>query len=148
VTTETTLTIAPTAPRTLVQATAARFLEALAERDLDAILDLLAPDVWLRALLTREVAEARDARSATRLLGTWVDAPGGREVSEAAWTALADDGVPGRARIRYRFRLRPTWAPDTWHVIEQTGYLRVGPDGRITRLDLACTGYHAEPTTA
>ena len=145
-TTETTLTVAPTAPRTLVQATAARFLEALAERDLDAILDLLAPDVWLRALLTREVAEARDAAAAARLLGTWVDAPGGREVSEAAaWTALADDGVPGRARIRYRFRLRPTWAPDTWHVIEQTGYLRVGPDGRITRLDLACTGYHAEP---
>ncbi|HSK56459.1 MAG TPA: nuclear transport factor 2 family protein [Jiangellales bacterium] len=144
-TTETTLTVAPTAPRTLVQATAARFLEALAERDLDAILDLLAPDVWLRALLTREVAEARDAAAAARLLGTWVDAPGGREVSEAAWTALADVGVPGRARIRYRFRLRPTWAPDTWHVIEQTGYLRVGPDGRITRLDLACTGYHAEP---
>jgi hypothetical protein len=148
VTTETTLTVAPTAPRTLVQATAARFLDALVERDLDAILDLLAPDVWLRALLTREVAEARDAGSATRLLGTWVDAPEGREVREAAWTALADDGVPGRARIRYRLRLRPTWAPDTWHVIEQTGYLRVGTDGRITRLDLACTGYHSEATTA
>jgi hypothetical protein len=140
--------VTATAPAALVEATATRFLAALVAHDLDTAQDLLAPDVWLRALLTREVAEARDAEAATLLIRTWFDAPEGREVRDTAWTVVAAEGVPGRARIRYRFRLRPTWAPDTWHVIEQTGYLRVGPDGRITRLDLACTGYHAEPTAA
>ena len=140
--------VTTTGPVALVEATATRFLAALVARDLDTVQDLLAPDVWLRALLTREVAEARDAEAATLLIGTWFEAPEDREVLDTTWTVVASEGVPGRARIRYRFRLRPTWAPDTGHVIEQTGYLRVGPDGRITRLDLACTGYHAEPTPA
>jgi hypothetical protein len=43
--------------------------------------------------------------------------------------------------VRYRVAERPAWVPEQWHVIAQTGYLRVR-DGRISRLDLVCTGYH------
>lgn len=48
--------------------------------------------------------------------------------------------MAGREFVRYRFMLRPGWAPERWHVIEQAGYCRVH-DGVITRMDLACTGY-------
>jgi hypothetical protein len=46
-----------------------------------------------------------------------------------------------------RCRLTPGgrgWVLWLWHVIEQTGYVRV-QHGRIRRLDLVCTGFVPEP---
>ena len=48
--------------------------------------------------------------------------------------------VEGREFLAYSLVLRPDWAPDVWHVVEQSGYCRV-VDGRVTRLDLVCTGF-------
>jgi hypothetical protein len=47
----------------------------------------------------------------------------------------------GRDYLRYRFLVRPEFAPTQWHVVEQTGFVRVR-DGRITRIDMVCTGFH------
>jgi hypothetical protein len=46
----------------------------------------------------------------------------------------------GKERVVYRFLLRPDWAPDTWHVIEQDAFLSVR-DGLIRKIDLVCTGF-------
>jgi flavin-dependent dehydrogenase len=51
----------------------------------------------------------------------------------------SEPGDAGRGRPP----ARPTWAPDVWHVIEQSGYARIA-DGRVRRLDLVCTGFVPE----
>jgi hypothetical protein len=119
-------------------------LTALSGQDWPGVRNLLADNVWMRALLTREVTEAHDADSVVAALRTWHGDTNGFVVLEAT-----RDTIEHRESIRWRFAERPGWAPDQWHVIEQTGYLRVR-DGRISRLDLVCTGYHpvdAPPTT-
>ena len=113
----------------------ARFLDLLGRGDFDAVGELLAPDVWLRALLVREVHESNTAAGAVAALRDWVGSPHGARILDAE-----HQPVTGREWLRYRFLVRPTWAPEAWHVIEQTGFCRV-KDGRISRLDLVCTGY-------
>jgi hypothetical protein len=112
------------------------FVEAVTTLDFDRLADLLTDDVWYRALQTHETVEHHDAAS---VVAAYRETFG----SAVAITALetAHHTMQGREHVRYRFRVRPDWAPDTWHVIEQTGYLRVA-DGRIRRLDVVCTGYH------
>ena len=48
--------------------------------------------------------------------------------------------VEGREFLAYNLLVRPDWAPDVWHVVEQSGYCRV-VDDRVTRIDLVCTGF-------
>ena len=115
---------------------ATRFLEALARQQFDELHQLLADDVWLRALLTREIVEAHDSDTAARLLRQWHGGTHGFVVLDRQ-----HDTIQTRELVRFRFAELPAWAPGQWHVIEQTGYLRVR-DGRISRLDLVCTGYH------
>jgi hypothetical protein len=116
-----------------------RFLEALVQRDEASLLALLDPDVWLRAMLVREVVEERDAVATLARFHGWFGSAVACEVLHAATTPIAS-----RHHVTYRFLLRPAWAPDVWHLIEQSGYLRVR-DGRISRLDLVCTGFHPRP---
>ena len=52
------------------------------------------------------------------------------------------DTVVGKERIRYRFLLRPDWAPETWHVIEQMAFLSI-EDELIRKIDPVCTGFIA-----
>lgn len=120
------------------------FLARLRDGDFEAIEELLAPDVWLRSLLVRKVHESNTAAEAVAALRSWVGSPHGAEVIETDHHPMA-----GREFIRYRVLVRPTWAPDRVHVLEQVGYCRV-KEGLITRLDLVCTGYHAvdEPPAA
>jgi hypothetical protein len=118
--------------------TALRLIEAMVSWDEPTLRSLLADDVWLRALLVRDVIERHDAAGAMAVFHAWY--------GSAYETVLLDastERVTNRERLTYRVRLRPSWEPRTWHVIEQTGYLRVA-DGRIGRLDLTCTGFHPE----
>jgi hypothetical protein len=114
---------------------ARRLLEAIVHRDEPALFELLAPDVWLRAMLVREVIEHHDAVTAVARFHGWFGTAAACEVLDAATSPAFS-----REHLRYRFRLRPAWAPDVWHVIEQSGYARVR-DGRVARLDLVCTGF-------
>jgi hypothetical protein len=115
------------------------FLAAVLARDEPRLFAHLRPDVWFRALLVRDVVEHHDAVSTTAVFRGWfVEAPDVEVLEVATAPALS------RVHLRYRVRLRPAWAPDVWHVIEQSGYARVR-DGAIARLDLTCTGFVPEP---
>jgi hypothetical protein len=117
---------------------ARRLLDAIVARDEYEMFELFAPDVWLRAMLVREVVEHHDAVAAVARFHGWFGTALAVEVQDAATSPAFS-----REHLRYRFRLRPAWAPDVWHVIEQSGYARIR-DGRVARLDLVCTGFVPE----
>lgn len=112
-----------------------RYLAALAVRDFEALARLLAPDVWLRALLPRHLDEHYGAGETVGALRGWY---GGATAFQVL--ALDHDVAGHKERVRYRFLLRPDWAPDTPHLIEQQAYLSVA-DGVIRKIDLVCTGF-------
>lgn len=114
-----------------------RFLDALTQRDFDGLEELLAADVWLRALLPRHLDEHYGPGETAGAFRAWY---GTAEAIEAITQDI--DKVVGKERIRYRFVLRPEWAPDTWHVIEQMAFLSI-KDGLIRKIDLVCTGFIA-----
>jgi hypothetical protein len=126
---------APMAPTTTV---GRRFIEAVVAWDEPTVRALLADDVWFRALLVRDVVECHDAISAMQVLYGWYGS-----AYETDLVHAATEPVTTRERLTYRVRLRPAWEPRVWHLIEQTGYLRI-VDGRISRIDLACTGFHPQ----
>lgn len=114
------------------------FLAAVVTRDERSLRALLAPDIWSRAMVVREVLERHDAENTIALFHGWF---GTAHTVQVLWTTTYP--VATREAVAYRLRLLPEWAPDVWHVIEQTGYLRV-QQGRIRRLDLVCTGFVPE----
>jgi hypothetical protein len=124
-------------------AVARRLLSAIVTRDFDSLHTILAADVWMRALLPREIVETHSAAATTELIRSWF-AP--HEAFEVVSTA--QHTVEGREFLAYNLLVRPDWAPDVWHVVEQSGYCRVA-DNHVTRLDLLCTGFfrtHLTPT--
>ena len=52
--------------------------------------------------------------------------------------------VGGRLHLRWRLRLRAQRLGPGWFIVEQQVYADTGEGGRITRLDLLCTGYVPE----
>ncbi len=123
-------------PSRVANPTVESFLAALSAGDFEALERLLAPDVWMRNLLVRSVAESHGARQAVEAFRSWIGGPHGSRMIDSDHHPMA-----GREFLRYRFLVRPEWSPERWHVIEQAGFCRVR-DGRITRLDLACSGYY------
>jgi hypothetical protein len=113
-------------------------LEAVATRDHRGLRALLHDDVWVRAMLVRETVERFDAEGAVELFDGWFGQAAELQVLHTDWRPIAP-----REHLVYRFRLRPAWAPEVWHVIEQSGYLRAH-EGRVRRLDLVCTGFVPE----
>lgn len=112
-----------------------RYLDALAARDWATLDQLVAPDVWLRALLPRHLDDHFGAAQTLGALRTWY---GGATAFEVM--ALDHDAVGHKERVRYRFLLRPDWAPTTRHLIEQQAYLSIA-DGLVRKIDLVCTGF-------
>jgi hypothetical protein len=113
-----------------------RFLAALGRYDFDELEACLAPNVWFRALLPKSLHESNTSRSAADAYRSWYGSAKRFKVLTLEQTPMA-----GRESLRYRFLVLPPWAPDEWHVIEQTGFCRIKND-RISRLDVVCTGFH------
>ena len=116
--------------------TVRRFLKALARQEFEDLEACLAPDVWFRALLPKSLHESGTGREAAEAYRSWYGTVHRLEPLVAEQFRMA-----GREYLRYRFRALPPWAPREWHVIEQAGFCRV-KDGRISRLDVVCTGFH------
>jgi hypothetical protein len=116
-------------------AVARRLLNAIVTRDFDALPAIFAGDVWMRALLPREIVETHSATATTEVFRGWF-AP--HEALEVVSTE--QHTVEGREFVAYNLLVRPDWAPDVWHAVEQSGYCRVADD-HVTRLDLLCTGF-------
>jgi hypothetical protein len=111
------------------------FIQALARRDWTALEGLFAPDVWMRALLPKRLHEETTAGGTVAMFRKWFDGPASR-LLEAEHHTLA-----GREHLCYRFLVRRDGAETPWHLVEQSGFCKV-KDGRISRLDLVCTGFH------
>jgi hypothetical protein len=114
---------------------ACRLLDAIVTRDFDSIGVILAPDVRMRALLPRSIVQTDTAEAAVETFREWFGA-------HKSCTVISTEQhtVEGRDFLSYKLRVQPDWAPDVFHVVEQSGYCRV-TDDRVTRLDLVCTGY-------
>ena len=54
-------------------AIARRLLDAIVTRDFDGLEAILAADVWMRALLPREVVETHSAAATTEVIRGWFD---------------------------------------------------------------------------
>lgn len=130
------LAVLPTLDRPSPVATT--LLDAIVRRDRAELAAVLAPDVWLRALIVRELIEQHTAGAVIEVFDGWFG-----HVHELQVLWVASYSIATREHITYRLRVRPDWAPDTWHLIEQSGYIRVH-DGRVRRIDLGCTGFVPE----
>ena len=120
---------------------AVRFLEALGDLDFDRLEECLAADIWFRALLPHGEHTSRTARETAATYRTWFEGTGQSTVLESDHHTMA-----GREFVRYRFVLKPEWAPEQWHTVEQVGFGRA-KEGRLSRLDIVCTGMYPSDAT-
>ena len=112
---------------------AAGFLQALTAREFSAARALLASDVRFRMLVPSELMTESDADGT---IGRFIEWFGDADRFEVE--AASSEEVEGRHAITYRFRLHDA---DGWQVIEQHLMLDVGDDGRISAIDLLCSGF-------
>jgi hypothetical protein len=109
------------------------FLEALANRDFEALRACLQQDVSFRALVPSGIRQATEASGTANRLRLWFGEADRFEMLRSEIGQVAD-----RLSITYRLRLHD---PDGWQVIEQRLYCNVGDDGRISKFDLLCSGF-------
>jgi hypothetical protein len=128
-----------TAPTDHAAATAAAFLQGLADQDFAQLGGALAADARLRALLPKGLREWTGAEAVAGQFARWF---GDTEDFELVEAALGDVG--GRLQLRWRLRLRAERLGGGWFTVEQQAYADAGEDGRLARLDLVCTGYRPE----
>ena len=117
----------------------AAFLEALTTRDFTAGKVLLADDVRFRMLVPSGLMTDSDADGAIGRFAEWF---GGADEFDVEDASSAE--VEGRTAITYRFRLHDA---EGWQVIEQHLMVDVDADGRITAIDLLCSGFRSVAVT-
>jgi hypothetical protein len=117
-------------------ATAAAFLQGLADQDFAQLGGALAADAHLRALLPKGLREWNGGEEIAGQFARWF---GDTEDFELVEATLGEVG--GRLQLRWRLRLRAERLGAGWFTVEQQSYADAGEDGRIARLDLVCTGY-------
>ena len=128
-----------TTPADHATATAALFLQGLADQDFARLGGALAADARLRALLPRGLREWTGAEVIAGQFAPWF---GDTEDFELVEATLGEVG--GRLQLRWRLRLRAERLGAGWFTVEQQAYGDAGEGGRIARLDLVCTGYRPE----
>jgi hypothetical protein len=115
--------------------TGAKFATALAAKDSEAMLALLAPEVEFRALTPRRSWEADDPEAVLEILfGNWFEDSDQIEALER----LDTDAVADREQLRYRLAVSN---PEGRFLVEQQGYLTSGEDGRIEWMRIVCSGF-------
>jgi hypothetical protein len=107
-----------------------RFLDALAERDFEAVAGCFAPDAHLRAVVPPGVREDDGAEAIAARFARWLGDTG--EVVDSSVGMVQDI-----LRLRYAVREVDPEAGPT--VFEQTAYAELADDA-ITRMRVACSG--------
>jgi hypothetical protein len=112
-----------------------RFARAVAAKDPEALLGLLAPEIDFRALTPGRFWEASSAVEVVDevIFGHWFETTDRIEAIEA----IENDVVVDRERVGYRFRIANE---DGTFVVEQQAYLGV-EDDRVAWLRIVCSGY-------
>jgi hypothetical protein len=118
---------------------AGSFLEGLAGQDFARLGDVLAADARLHALLPGGLQEWTGAKVIAGRFAGWF---GDTEDFDLVEAIVGEVG--GRLYLRWRLRLRAQRLGPGWFIVEQQVYADTGEGGRITRLDLLCTGYVPE----
>ena len=122
------------------ESAAARLLvQGLAAQDFAELGGALAADACLRALLPSGLRERAGAEAIASVFARWFGDTEGFELIEAS-----AGQVGGRLHLQWRLRLRASRLGAGWFTVEQQAYADAGEDGRITQLDLLCTGYMPE----
>ncbi|MDX1385517.1 MAG: nuclear transport factor 2 family protein, partial [Thermoanaerobaculia bacterium] len=112
------------------------FLDRLRRREITSLGEILAADVWLRALLPGDTREERGAAAVVATFRGWFE-----RAAEITLVHSQHHSLGTRELVGYRYRVRKQAGDSDLYLVEQTGYCRV-KDGRIRRLDVVCTGYH------
>jgi len=112
---------------------ATAFLNALSARDFAAARSVLADELPMRMLVPGGLMSDVGADAAIGRISSWFSDADPFEVH-----ASSANEVEGRAAVTYRLRLHK---PDGWYLIEQHLMLDVDADGRITAIDLLCSGF-------
>ena len=120
-------------------ALAGSFLEGLAAQDFAQLGGALAAGARLRALLPPGLREWTGAEMIADQFACWFGDTDDFELVEATVGE-----VGGRLHLHWRLRLQAQRLGAGWFTVEQQAYADTGDGGRITRLDLLCTGYRPE----
>jgi hypothetical protein len=113
----------------------AKYVDALAAKNTEALLDLFAADIVLRAMTPGRFWEAHSPRDAVHeVLYHWFEPS---DVIESV-DHFEVDQVVDRHRVDYRFRVRND---DGVFAVEQRAYFAVNDDGRIVMFNAMCSGY-------
>lgn len=125
------------ADRTTAWPVAALLLDALTQRDFDAMRSLFASDIRFRALVPPGAVEFHTADEAAAKFRTWF---GGDDAFEVLDASLGQVG--SRLYVRWRVKLTPADRPDESRVAEQHVYTT--GTRCIETLDLLCSGFHKD----
>ena len=117
----------------LEDSAAGRLVAAVAARDAEAITESLAVDVRLRYLIPPGPGEVSGAAEVAAKFLEWFGDVDVLNVSSSRIEPVAD-----RISARYRFLIGTGQASE---VIEQQAYLDVDEEGRVTAIDLLCSGF-------
>jgi|SRR5579863_5579389 len=120
-------------------ALAGSFLEGLAAQDFAKLGGVLSAGIRFRALLPRGPFEWTGAEATAGQFARWF---GDTENFELVEATVGEVG--GRLHLHWRLRLRAERLGAGWFTVEQQVYADADEAGRITRLDLLCTGYRPE----
>jgi len=118
---------------------ASAFLDCLAAQDFARLGGTLAADARMRALLPGGPREWEGSEAIANRFARWFGGTEDFELVEAVAGTVGD-----RLHLHWQFRLRAERLGAGWFIVEQQAYADTGEDGRLTRLDLLCTGYRPE----
>ena len=123
-----------------VRATGQAFVDALRNKDADAMLALFADEVDFRALTPGKFWEPQTPAELVHevILGTWFEPSDVIQAVEAVDTGLVAD----RGRMSYRLRVANG---DGQFVVEQQAYYSER-DGRIGWMRVMCSGFRPRPS--
>jgi hypothetical protein len=119
-----------------------RFVQAIAAKDVPALLDVLAPDVDFRAMTPHRFWEAATAKEIVDdvILGRWFEPSDHIDALES----VESESVADCERIIYRFHVTNA---DGAFLVEQSAYFEV-VDERISWLRVMCAGYRPVPSSS
>jgi hypothetical protein len=109
---------------------------AVVDRDFQRLADTLTPDARMRALIPPGPVELSGAEAAAAKFSAWFG-----DAEELEVLRSGSDTVADRLHVFYRLRVKKPG--DVGKIVEQHLLCAV-EDGRITALDLLCTGFRPE----
>jgi hypothetical protein len=133
-------TIGPDVPLCSVAGT---FLEALAAQDFSRLAATLTDTAHLSALVPSGLKEWDGPTQIGATFHRWFG-----EVDRFELVDAVMGEVGPRLHLRWRVRVQAGRLGAGWFVVEQQVYADTGPEGRIARLCLLCSGFCPEPGVA